>query len=235
MWDRREAYRVDKVPVAEAVAAAMATDGRPVILADGADSTSAGGFGDGNELLRELVRRGDATDAILAITDPVAARRAVAAGVGATVTVTLGGAFMPEFFEPFEVTGVVTAVRDGRYSLELPERPGDIGPTAVVEVDGVSVVVSERKAFQLDQSIYHMAGLEPRTARIVQAKSAGGFRGVYEAFAARIIEMDTVGPCTSELTRLPYRRIPRPMWPWDPELAEPWPGAGERRTGSEAR
>ena len=105
MWDRREAYRVDKVPVAEAVAAAMATDGRPVILADGADSTSAGGFGDGNELLRELVRRGDATDAILAITDPVAARTAVAAGVGATVTVTLGGAFMPEFFEPLEVTG----------------------------------------------------------------------------------------------------------------------------------
>ena len=235
IWERREAYRVDKVPVAKAVAEALASDGRPVVLADGADSPSAGGFGDGNELLRELVRRGDATDAMLAITDPAAARAASTAGVGATVTVTLGGAFMPGFYDPLEVTGTVAAVRDGRYDLELPIRPADIGATAVLQVGGVSVVVSERKAFQLDESIYHMAGLDPRTARIVQAKSAGGFRGVYEAFAARIIEMDTAGPCTSELTRLAYRRIPRPMWPWDGDLAEPWPGAGERWAGPEAR
>jgi hypothetical protein len=46
-----------------------------------------------------------------------------------------------------------------------------------------------------------------------------------EAFAADIIEMDTPGPCTSDLTRLPFRNIPRPMWPWDPDLDEPWPGA----------
>jgi microcystin degradation protein MlrC len=228
IWERREAYRVVKVPVVEAVAEALATDGRPVVLADAADSPSAGGCGDGNDLLRELLRRGDASDAMLAIADPVAARTAVAAGVGATVTVTLGGAFMPEFYEPLEVTAKVSAVRDGRYHLELPIRPVDVGVTAVLEVGGVSVIVSERKAFHLDESIYHMAGLDPRTARVVQAKSAGGFRGVYEAFAARIIEMDTPGPCTSDLPRLPFRHIPRPMWPWDPDLAEPWPGAGER-------
>jgi microcystin degradation protein MlrC len=162
---------------------------------------------------------------MLAIADPVAARTAVAAGVGATVTVALGGALRPDFFEPLEVMATVTAVRDGRYDLELPIRPVDIGATAVLEVGGVSVVVSERKAFQLDESVYHLAGLDPRTARIVQAKSAGGFRGVYEAFAADIIEMDTPGPCTSDLTRLPFRNIPRPMWPWDHDLDEPWPGA----------
>lgn len=234
IWDRREAYRVVKVPVADAVAAALATTGRPVVLADGADSPSAGGFGDGNDLLRELLRRGDATDALLAIADPVAARTAAAAGVGATVTVALGGAFMPAYYGPLDVTATVTVVRDGHYDLELPVRPMDIGVTAVLEVAGVSIVVSERKAFQLDESIYHMAGLDPRTARIVQAKSAGGFRGVYEAFAADIIEMDTPGPCDSDLTRLPYRRIPRPMWPWDPDLAEPWPGAGERPLGPDA-
>jgi microcystin degradation protein MlrC len=225
IWDRRESYRVVKVPVAEAVASALENPGRPVILADGADSPSAGGSGDGNDLLRELLRRGDASGSMLAIADPVAARAAVAAGVGATVTVALGGAYRPDFYEPLDVTATVTAVRDGRYDLELPIRPVDIGATAVLEVAGVRVVVSERKAFQLDESVYHMAGLDPRTARIVQAKSAGGFRGVYEAFAADIIEMDTPGPCTSDLTRLPFRTIPRPMWPWDPDLDEPWPGA----------
>lgn len=45
MWDRRAAYRVVKTPLADAVKQAMATEGRPVILADGADSTSAGANG----------------------------------------------------------------------------------------------------------------------------------------------------------------------------------------------
>jgi microcystin degradation protein MlrC len=226
IWERRESYRVVKVPVAEAVETALAAGERPVILADGADSPSAGGFGDGNDLLVELLRRGDATDTLLAIADPVAARVAVAAGVGATVRVSLGGAFMPAFYTPVEVEAKVAAVRSGAYRLELPVRPVDIGATAVLEVAGMSIVVSERKALQLDESVFHMAGLDPRTARIVLVKSAGGFRGVYEAYAADIIEIDTPGPCDSDLTRLPYRHIPRPMWPWDPDLDEPWPGAG---------
>lgn len=226
IWERREAYRVVKVPIAQAVATALANSDRPVVLADGADSPSAGGFGDGNVLLHELLRRGDATDTLLAITDPVAARAAVTAGVGATVQVTLGGAHMPAYYTPIAVEATVRAVRSGAYFLELPVRPADIGATAVLQIGGVTVVVSERKAFQLDESIFHMAGLDPRTARVVQVKSSGGFRGVYEAFAATIIEMDTPGPCDSDLTRLPYRHIPRPMWPWDAELDEPWPGAG---------
>ena len=105
-------------------------------------------------------------------------------------------------------------------------RPLDTGPTAVLKVGGMRIVVGTRKAFQLDESIYHPAGLDPRTAAIVLVKSAGGFRGVYEPFASLILEMDTPGLCTHDLTRLPFQRIPRPMWPWDLDLAEPWPGAG---------
>ena len=197
-----------------------------MILADGADSPSAGGNGDGNDLLRELLRIGYQGDALLTVVDPVAAAACTAAGEGATVTVTLGGYRTPDTYEPVEVTGRVVALREGRYLHELPVRPMDIGPTAVLQVAGMRIVVSSRKGFQLDESIYHQAGLDPRTAKLVLVKSAGGFRGVYEAFASLIIEMDTPGLCTHDLPRLPFRRIPRPMWPWDPELAEPWPGAG---------
>jgi microcystin degradation protein MlrC len=124
------------------------------------------------------------------------------------------------------VTGEVITLRDGRFLTEIPVRPMDIGPTAVLKVGGMRIVVSSRKSFQLDESIYHQAGLDPRRAPIVLVKSAGGFRGAYEPFASLIIEMDTPGICTHDLPRLPYANIPRPMWPWDPDLAEPWPGAG---------
>ena len=209
IWDRRERFLVTKTPVRDAVQEAMRTPGRPVVLADGADSPSAGANGDGNDLLRELVRIGYQGQALLAIADPAAAEACHVAGVGATVTVALGGALTPSMYRPVEVTGVVEALRDGRYLLELPVRPVDIGPTAVVRIGDMRVVVSTRKAFHLDESVFHQAGLDPRSADIVQAKSAGGFRGVYEAFAARIIEMDTAGLTSHDLTSLPFRILDR--------------------------
>ncbi len=225
LWDRRERFLVEKTPVADAVRMAIAHEGRPVILADGSDSPSAGGNGDGNDLLRELLRVGYVGDALLTVVDPAAAAACVAAGLGATVTVTVGGAITRETYTPVSVTGEVITLRDGRYTTELPVRPMDIGPTAVLRIGGIRLVVSTRKAFQLDASIYHQAGLDPERAAIVLVKSAGGFRGVYEPFASLIIEMETPGPCTHDLTTLPFRRIPRPLWPWDRDLAEPWAGA----------
>lgn len=225
LWDRRERFLVEKTPVADAVRQAIAHDGVPVILADGADSPSAGGNGDGNHLLRELLRIGYTGDAILNVVDPVAAAACVEAGLGATVTVTVGGAITPHMYEPVTVTGEVMTLRDGRYLTELPVRPMHIGPSAVLRIGGIRLIVSTRKGFQLDESIYHQAGLDPERAKIVLVKSAGGFRGVYERFASLIIEMDTPGLCTHDLPTLPFHRIPRPMWPWDRDLALPWPGA----------
>lgn len=230
IWDRRDQFLVHKTPVKDAVREARGTAGRPVVLADGADSPSAGANADGNDLLRELVRTGYQGTALLTVVDPAAAAAATEAGIGATVRLALGGALTPTFYDPVEVTATVLALRDGRFMYELPIRPVDIGPTAVLGIGGIRVVVSTRKAFMLDEAVYHQAGLEPRTADIVQAKSAGGFRGVYEPFAARIIEMDTPGLCTHDLTRLPFHRIDRPMWPWDMDLDEPWRGAARMLT-----
>lgn len=235
IWERRDRFLVRKTPVADAVREAVALQGRPVVLADGADSPSAGAPGDGNDLLRELLRVGETGEAILTIVDPGAAAAATAAGVGAVLDVPLGGALAPGYHTPITVTARVLGLRDGRFMYELPVRPIDIGPTAILGIGDIRIVVSTRKAFHLDEAEYHHAGLDPRSARLVQVKSAGGFRGVYERFAAHIIEMDTSGPCTHDLTRLEFRAIDRPMWPWDPDLAEPWPGAGLIDAGSSDR
>ncbi|MFN8621225.1 MAG: M81 family metallopeptidase [Chloroflexota bacterium] len=228
LWGRRERFLVHKTPVAQAVEEAIAHPGLPVILADGADSPSAGGNADGNDLLKELLRIGYTGDALLTVVDPAAAAACMAAGIGGTATVPLGGALTPAFYSPVTVTGEVITLRDGRFLHEVPVRPMDIGPSAVLRLAGtdIRILVSTRKGFQLDESIYHQAGLDPRRTKLVLVKSAGGFRGVYEPFASHIIEMDTPGLCTHDLPRLPFHRIPRPMWPWDLDLAEPWPGAG---------
>lgn len=225
IWDRRQDLLHTKTPVDAAIRIAVDSPGIPVVFADGADTTTGGGFGDGNLLLRALLEAGYEDTAHLAIADPAAVETCMQAGIGATVTLPVGGTMTPRFFTPLEVTGRVVTLADGHYTSELPVRKRNVGRIAVLEVGGISVVLTEIKAAQLDPSIYRRAGLEPRRARIVQAKSAGGFRAAFEPIAAQIVDVDLPGPCDHELTRLPFRAIPRPMWPWDRDLASPWEGA----------
>jgi microcystin degradation protein MlrC len=56
----------------------------------------------------------------------------------------------------------------------------------------------------------------------VLVKSAGQFRGFYTAIAGRILELDTPGPVDGVLTRLPFRNLTRPLWPFDAGLETPW-------------
>lgn len=226
IWDRRESFRVTKTPIPAALDAARGRAVGPVVLADSADTTTGGGNGDGNLLLAALLRDDAGDDAMLVLTDAAAVARCFEAGVGADVTLDVGGSLTPAYFSPVTLSGRVVTLADGRYDMELPVTPCDVGRIAVVEHGRIRVVLTAEKAPQLDESIYHRAGLWPRHARIVQVKSAGGFRAAYDPFAVDTIYLDTPGPADSDLTRLPFRRITRPLWPFDPELDEPWEGAG---------
>lgn len=130
-----------------------------------------------------------------------------------------------ESCQPIEVTARVEALPGSRFVLELPAGPFAVGRVAVLAIGGIRVVASERNFCHLDRPPYHMAGLDPRAVDVAQVKSAGGFRGAYNAIATRIIEVDAPGPCDCDLTRQPIQRIPRPMWPWDPDLSESRLGA----------
>lgn len=228
IWERRETFLVHKTPISKAIGIATRTTGRPVVFAEGSDSPTAGSPGDGNDLLRHLLREPFAGTVMLTVTDPHAAAICAAADIGSDVTLRLGGAISPQFFSPVEVTGTLLRRSDGRFHLDFPGRPIDLGPAALVQAGDVSIVVTTRPAWQLDASIYRHMGLDVREADIVLVKSAGGYRAAYDPIAAAIVEIDVAGPCDSDLTRLPFQKVPRPLWPFDPELAEPWPAATGR-------
>jgi microcystin degradation protein MlrC len=48
-------------------------------------------------------------------------------------------------------------------------------------------------------------------------KAAVAHRRAYDPIAARMLWVDTPGPCTSNLRALPYRKVRRPVFPLDPE------------------
>ncbi len=64
---------------------------KPIVIADTQDNPGAGGDSDTTGMLRALVRNKATKAAIGVIYDPASAKAAHAAGVGATVTLALGG------------------------------------------------------------------------------------------------------------------------------------------------
>lgn len=225
-WDQRTRYLVRRTPLAEAldIAAANPPGAPPVVMTDAADAPSAGSYGDSAVVLSALLGRPRMRGPFLmTLTDPEAARACAAAGVGARLRTRVGGAFQPGFFAPVEAELCVRALLRERYDSLLPPGSIDPGLRAVVSVNGfILMVIAERQMATLDLRPYESSGLDPRGAQAILVKSAGQFRGFYTPIASRILELDTPGPVDGVLTRLPFRNLSRPLWPFDADLGAPW-------------
>lgn len=231
-WRRRELFLVSKTSVDEALerVAAQPAGSGPIVMSDGSDAPSAGSYGDSAVVLSALLERAPLPGPVLmTLTDPAATRQCMAAGVGATVELRVGGAFQPRFFDPVTIDAKVLRLYDEPYRSILSPGMVDPGSRAVVTIDDrLFIVLAERQMSTLDTRGYEASGLDPRTAQAVLVKSAGQFRGFYTEMASDIIELATPGPVNAVLTELPFARISRPLWPFDADLDEPWAGSGPR-------
>ena len=141
-------------------------------------------------MLRALVRNNASRAAIGMLCDPQSAMAAHAAGVGATVTLALGGKSGIPGDAPFEAAFVVEQLSDGKFVAPGPFYGGsrmDMGPSAALRVEGVSVVVSSRKAQLADQAMYRYVGIEPTKQAILVNKSSVHFRADFEPIAEKLL------------------------------------------------
>jgi microcystin degradation protein MlrC len=218
-WRQRESFAVDLVPVDEAIRRAQEVEEGLVVFADSADSTGSGSPGDSTAILAGLLRSDLTRPAFLTVVDPEAVAIALKAGVGAQITLPIGGKIDHIFNRPVEVTAkVVKLFSDGKFRMSGPAFTGlDIamGGTAVLEAGQVKILLTERRVWTNDPALYRAVGLEPTQAQIVVVKSPNLFRASYEPIASRIIIVDGPGASTSNYARLPFTRIPRPIFPLD--------------------
>jgi microcystin degradation protein MlrC len=223
LWRRRHQFAVHLVPVDEAVEQALAAGGHPVVLADSADSPSSGSAGDSTVLLAALVRRGlhrqeEGRPCLGLVVDPESAAMAMRAGAGAMVEVAIGGKLDPRWSRPVPLQARVAWAGDGRFTFKGPSFTGTearLGATAVLAAGRLRVVVMEHAVSTIDPELYRSVGLEPAEAQVVVVKSPNMFRAAYAPIAHQIIMVDTPGASAANLRALPFRRLPRPLYPFD--------------------
>lgn len=196
----------------------------PIILADVGDNVGGGSPGDSTVLLRALLAA-DARAAVVTIADAESVARAIAAGIGATVALNVGGKCDALHGEPVAMRAVVEHISAGRFTSEgndhfaqLYGRNVEMGRCAVVRCDGVRVLLTERRTPPGDLAQLRSQGIVPEAQRVIVVKSAVAFRGAYERIASNIIEVDTPGLCAANVSRFAYKHLPRPIFPLDEEV-----------------
>ncbi|CAH1648577.1 Microcystinase C [Hyphomicrobiales bacterium] len=221
MWQRRFEMVTPFLTVAEAVAEAasyVAASG-PLIIADYADNPGGGGYGDATALLQGMIAA-DLRDACFGpIVDPEAAAELHRAKPGSTVSVKLGGKVDPEIGGgPLALTGTLVSVSDGGYLGDGPMLGGlrgSWGPCAVLRVGDIEILVTTIRAQMTDLQQFRAFGIDPAAKRVVALKSMQHFRAAFEPIAGKVIVCDSGALCTPDLTKLPYRRARRPIFPLD--------------------
>ena len=223
-WSIRGQFLKPLVPVQDAVARATSAEAQargkagPIILADVADNPGGGGSGDTTVLLRTLLEMGAKDVGFAVIWDPETAGAARKAGTGATLHVDLGGKTDPKHGAPVHVRARVLRLTDGTFVNGGPMSQGltvCVGPTALLEIEGVQVIVTSQRAQPADAEIFRHVGIDPTRKRILVVKSRGHFRASFQPFAKEIIEVDCPGTASPNLSWLTYRHVPRPLFPLD--------------------
>lgn len=216
-WSLRDAFQIrEAVPVDEAVRAADAAPAGIVVLSDTGDTVFGGAAGDSNLILEAMLRLQIQGTALVPMVAPAAVARLAAAGEGASVTLPLGGDVATSMFQPLEVTGVVRHIGGGRVRLEgYQSGEVDMGRTVIFEVGPVTMLITELRGVAGNlPDVYRACGVEPRGYKMAVLKTASNFQ-FFASLTSRVIRVDTRGPGQSDVHTLPWRRLPRPVYPLD--------------------
>ena len=225
VWEGRESFRQELPGAAEAVQLALASEARPVVIAEVSDNSGGGAPADGTHLLRALVEANAPDTCFGFMTDAEVARQAHEAGVGATISIRLGGQSDAMQGAPLEASAYVKCLSDGRFRYTTPMGAGseeNLGPMARLVIGNVDVLVASIRAQTLDAEVFLLHGIDVTRYRIVALKSTQHFRAGFAHLAGTIIRCDPPGFTTSNLAQLPYRRVRRPIWPLDDIDASTW-------------
>ncbi len=221
MWKRRFEVINDYLEVIDAaeIAAAYEPSEGPLIIADYADNPGAGGYGDSTDLLLALLNAGVTNGCFAPIVDGETVRILQEWVVGESIPIALGGKTDRAFGGgPLIVEVELLFLSDGHFIGDGPMihgLHGNFGPSAVIRVGGIEILVVTIPGQILDLQQFKAFNIDPESKNVVALKSMQHFRAAFEPIAGQIIICDSGALCTPRYDRLPYKNVPRPIFPLD--------------------
>jgi microcystin degradation protein MlrC len=193
----------------------------PMLLVEPADNIGGGGPGDCTDVMRALIQH-DISGSGVIIRDAEAVAALKDVPIGSHKTLAIGGKGSRLDLGPVTLEVELVSRSDGDFDLEdmlsqmvVLGRTIRMGPCAVVRHKGLTILLTSRRVAPMDLGQWRSQGIDPEKLSAIGIKAAVGHRRAYDPIAAGTFTVATRGPCTSDLTRLPYRKIRRPVFPLD--------------------
>jgi microcystin degradation protein MlrC len=191
---------------------ALTSKRAPVVLLDMADNPGGGAPGDGTQVLAALIARG-VRDACVCLWDPMAARVAIGAGVGAELDLRVGAKSGAGAGHPLDlhvhVTGVARALTQA--SLYLAREMGD---AAALHYEGIDIVVTTLRASPHTPECFEKLGIKIEDKRLVVVKTLNNARPGFDRVAADYAWVDAGGACNGNVRRIVFKNHEPDLWPF---------------------
>ena len=184
--------------------------GSPVFITDSGDNITAGAPGDDCSVIELLLRRKVENALVAQICDPAAFERAARAGIGAELTLRLGGTVNPGKSRAVEIKASVRAVK------ETGKR------AALLRAGTIDILVMPVRDLFGAPSDFVPFGISPLDYRIAVFK-LGYLMPELRDISPRTIMALTPGVSSLLVENFDYKRLKRPIYPldaamtWSPE------------------
>ena len=191
------------IDIDSAVERGATTQPGPVCLLDMGDNVGGGSPGDGTLLLESIGRHG-VTSVLACLCDAESVERAVKAGIGADLSLELGGKSDRLHGNPVSAMVRVRGLYDGQFSETEPRHGGlthyDMGRTAVVQCDsGPTVLLTSRRTPPFSLGQLASCHLDPRAFQAIVVKGVHAPLAAYSAVCPTVIRVDTPGVTTADI------------------------------------
>lgn len=209
-WDARKEFQfgTETGTVDECIQRAMKATTHPAILADSGDNPTGGGTSDRAEVLEELLRFKAQNVVFAGITDKPATDDCYKAGVGATLPLSIGATLDPLGSKPVKVNAKVVFL--------LPASTPRLRE-AVVQIEGVTLVLSAQRRPYHDIADFTRLGLQPSSYKIIVVKS-GYLSPELAPLANPSLMALSEGSINQDILHLPKNRLRKPTYPFVEDL-----------------
>ncbi len=208
-WDVRHQFRFGAPAntIEACIQQAQQASKKPIFISDSGDNITGGGVGDLTIMLKALLDAEVENTLHPAIVDKQAVQTCIDAGIGATVSLSVGGKLDTIHGSPLDVTGEVKGIFD----IETNNQH------VLLKIAGVTLILTEKRTAFTTVAQFDQLGLRLTDFDIIAIKLGYLFPELAEIAGTEFLALSP-GVIDQDLTTLDYQRLTRPIFPLDPDM-----------------
>lgn len=199
----------------ESIELAREKGDKPLLLADVSDQAGSGAPGDTAHMARAFIEAGIPNAVFGPIWDPGAVEICFRLGTGARINLRIGGKFEPQSGPPLDVEVEILCLKRDAFQTQEGLEDVTCGDLAVVRHAGVEIILTAKRTNVFDPSFFTLHGVTLEDKQVIGIKNLYKHTDIFAPLVRAQHYVATPGTSQPDLAKMPFRRLPRPMWPLD--------------------